>query len=193
MSCGRFHSPHSGSTDTRPRLLGALILAAAVLYYASTSEVAWLFLLAYWIFALVVASLIYAYWNRGLSGGLTVVGTESGTGSPMEELPEQLLGSGPRVPVFEGDRMSVQLRIKPRHGTRGPARILGSVGGTDLSAAAGRVPKAGSAASPTLGPLRRGPVGVRGSAAATGDPLASFTHPASATDPQLTPPLPQVP
>src|SRR6266446_8105575 len=103
--------------------------AAAVLYYASTSEVAWLFLLAYWIFALVVAALIYAYWNRGISGGLTVVGTESATGSPLEELPEQLLGSGPRVPVFEGDRMSVQLRIQPRHGTRGPARILGSVGG----------------------------------------------------------------
>ncbi len=109
MSSPQSHSLHSGSTDTTLRLFGALILAAAVLCYASTSEVAWLFLLAYWIFALVVASLIYAFWNRGLSGGLTVVGTESGTGSPMEELPEQLLGSGPRVPVFEGDRMTVQL------------------------------------------------------------------------------------
>ncbi len=143
MSSPQCHSLHSGSTDTTPRLLGALILAAAVLYYATTSEVAWLFLLAYWIFALVVASLIYAYWNRGLSGELTVVGTESGTGSPMEELPEQLMGSGPRVPVFEGDRMTVQLRIQPRHGTRGPARMSGSVAGADLSAAAGRVPKAG--------------------------------------------------
>ena len=139
-SSRRFHFLHSGSTDTTPRLFGALILAAAVLYYASTSEVAWLFLLAYWIFALVVASLIYALWNRGFSSILTVVGTESGTGSPMEELPEQLLGSGPRVPVFEGDRMSVQLRIKPRHGTRGPARIFGSVGGTDLTAAAAKTP-----------------------------------------------------
>src|SRR5260370_17035800 len=130
MSSPQYHSLHSGSTETRPRLLGALILAAAVLYYASTSEVAWLFLLAYWIFALVVASLIYAYWNRGLSGELTVVGTESGTGSPMEELPEQLPGRGPRVPVFEGDRMSVQLRIRPRHGTPRPPRILRSASTT---------------------------------------------------------------
>ena len=107
MSSPQSHSRHSGSTDTTPRLFGALILAAAVLYYATTSEVAWLFLLAYWIFALVVASLIYAYWNRGLSGELTVVGTESGTGSPMEELPQQLLGSGPRVPVFEIGRAHV--------------------------------------------------------------------------------------
>src|SRR5260370_12287505 len=143
MSSPQSHSLHSGSTETRPRLLGALILAAAVLYYASTSEVAWLFLLAYWIFALVVASLIYAFWNRGFSSGLTVVGSESGTGSPMEELPEQLLSSGPRVPVFARDRMSVQLRIKSRHGTRGPARILGSRGGPAPSAAAGRLPKDG--------------------------------------------------
>src|SRR5260370_7526655 len=115
MSSPQSHSLHSGSTETRPRLLGALILAAAVLYYASTSEVAWLFLLAYWIFALVVASLIYAFWNRGFSSGLTVVGTESGTGSPMEELPEQLLTTGPRGPVFEANRLICQLPFKPRH------------------------------------------------------------------------------
>jgi uncharacterized protein (DUF58 family) len=191
MSSPQYHSRHSGSTDTRPRLLGALILAAAVLYYASTSEVAWLFLLAYWIFALMVASLIYAFWNRGLSGGLTVVGTESSTGSPMEELPEQLLGSGPRVPVFEGDRMTVQLRIKPRHGTRGPARMSGSIAGADLSAAAGRVPKAGWAESRLLGPLRRGPVGVQGLAVETGDPLGFFTHRSKGSDSELTLVLPR--
>jgi uncharacterized protein (DUF58 family) len=148
-------------------------------------------LLAYWIFALVVASLVYALWNRGLSGGLTVVGTESGEGSSMEELPEQLLSSGPRVPVFEGDRMSVQLRIKSRHGTRGPARILGSVAGTDLSAAAGRVPKEGWAERRLLGPLRRGSVGVRGLALETGDPLGFFTHRGNGLDSELTLVLPR--
>jgi uncharacterized protein (DUF58 family) len=148
-------------------------------------------LLAYWIFALVVASLIYALWNRGFSGGLTVVGTESGEGSPMEELPEQLLSSGPRVPVFEGDRMSVQLRIKSRHGTRGPARILGSVAGTDLSAAAGRVPQEGWTERRSLGPLRRGPVGVRGLAMESGDPLGFFTHRGNGNDSELTLVLPR--
>ncbi len=191
MSSRRFHSHRSGSTDTTPRLFGALILAAAVLYYASTSEVAWLFLLAYWIFALAVVSLLYAFWNRGLSGELTVVSTESGEGSPMEELPEQLLSSGPRVPVFEGDRMSVRLRIKSRHGARGPARISGSVAGTDLSAATGRVPKDGWSELRALGALRRGPVGVRGLAVETGDPLGFFTHRSKGNDSELTLVLPR--
>src|SRR5258708_20622873 len=88
--CG---GPPVQDTDTTPRLLGALILAAAVLYYASTSEGSWLFLLAYWIFALVVASLIYAFWNRGFTSSLTLVRTESAPHSPIEELPEQLLAS----------------------------------------------------------------------------------------------------
>jgi len=191
MSSRRFHSHRSGNTDTTPRLFGALILAAAVLYYASTSEVAWLFLLAYWILALAVVSLLYAFWNRGLSGELTVVSTESGEGSPMEELPEQLLSSGPRVPVFEGDRMSVRLRIKSRHGTRGPARMSGSVAGTDLSAATGRVPKDGWSELRALGALRRGPVGVRGLAVETGDPLGFFTHRSKGNDSELTLVLPR--
>src|SRR5260370_18530755 len=109
----------------------------------------------------------------------------------MDELPEQLLSSGPRVPVFEGDRMSVQLRIKSRHGTGGPARILGSVGGTDLSAAAGRVPKDGWSESRVLGPLHRGPVGVRGLAVETGDPLGFFTHRGKGSDSELTLVLPR--
>jgi len=148
-------------------------------------------LLAYWIFALVVASLVYTLWNRGLTGGLTVAGTESGEGSPIDELPEQLLSTGPRVPVFEGDRMSLQLRLESRHGTRGPARILGSVAGTDVSAAAGRVPKEGWAESRSLGPLRRGPVGVRGLAIETGDPLGFFTLRGNGLDSELTVVLPR--
>jgi uncharacterized protein (DUF58 family) len=148
-------------------------------------------LLAYWIFALAVVSLLYAFWNRGLSGELTVVSTESSEGSPMEELPEQLLSSGPRVPVFEGDRMSVRLRIKSRHGTRGPARMSGSVAGTDLSAAAGRVPTDGWSELRVLGALRRGPVGVRGLAVETGDPLGFFTHRSKANDSELTLVLPR--
>jgi uncharacterized protein (DUF58 family) len=139
----------------------------------------------------VVASLIYAFWNRGFIGGLKIISTESGEGSPMEELPEQILSSGPRVPVFEGDRMNVRLRIKSKRGTRGPARISGSVGGTDLSVAAGRVPKEGWAELRLLGPLRRGPVGVRRVTIERGDPLGFFTHRSKGIDSELTLVLPR--
>jgi hypothetical protein len=41
-------------------VVGALAVAFIVFYYGSTSEVAWLFLLAYWIAALIVAAYVYA-------------------------------------------------------------------------------------------------------------------------------------
>jgi uncharacterized protein (DUF58 family) len=148
-------------------------------------------LLAYWIFALVAASLVYALWNGGFSGGLTVVGTQIGEGSPMEELPEQILAGGPRVPVFERDRMEVELQIKSRHGTRGPARVYGSVAGTDLSAAAGRVPREGWAERRMLGTLRRGPVEVQGLAIERGDPLGFFRRRTSGQDSELALVLPR--
>ena len=148
-------------------------------------------MLAYWIFALVVASLVYAVWNGGFTGGLTVVGTQIGDGSPMEELPEQILAGGPRVPIFEGDRMEVELQIKSRHGTRGPARVYGSVTGTELSTAAGRVPKQGWAERRMLGPLRRGPVGVQGLAIERGDPLGFFRHRTRGQDSELALVLPK--
>src|SRR5207245_11304776 len=148
--------------------------AAAVLDSAGTSEVALLFLLVYWIFALVIASLAYAAWNRGLRGGVRVVGIESSQGSPVDELPVQILAAGPLVPVFEGDRMQVALEIESKHGTRGPGRIFGSVGGSELSAAAGRVPKEGWTEFRELGPLRRGPVVASGWTTESGDPLGFF-------------------
>jgi uncharacterized protein (DUF58 family) len=135
-----------------------------------------LFLLAYWIAALVVVSLAYAFWNGGLTGGLRVVGTESAEGSPIEQLPERILGGGPRVPVFEGDRIKVRLRIKSPRGTRGPARISAFIGTTQLSTAAGLVPKEGWAEVRIVGPVRRGPIGVRGLILQRGDPLGFFTH-----------------
>lgn len=161
------------------------------MYYAGTSEVAWLFLLAYWILALVVASLCYAFWNRGFKSKLTLVGTDSGEGSPAEELPEQILNIGPAVPVFERDRMKVRLTIESKRGTRGPARISASVGGIQLAAAAGRVPKTGWAEVRVLGPLRRGSVGVQGFVIERGDPLGFFTHRFRRADSEWPPVLPQ--
>lgn len=123
----------------------------------------------------MVVSFGYAVWNAGLTGGLAVVGTESAEGSPIEQLPERILGSGPRVPVFEGDRIKVRLRIKSPRGTRGPARISASIGTTQLATAAGLVRKEGWAEVRVVGPVRRGPLGVRGLILERGDPLGFFT------------------
>src|SRR5665213_1438645 len=88
------------------RFIGALAVALIVFYYGSTSEVAWLFLLAYWIVALVVAAYIYGLWNRrGLGARFSLAGTQPAPDSPLATLPEQLLRSGPiPAPIFEGDR-----------------------------------------------------------------------------------------
>jgi uncharacterized protein (DUF58 family) len=133
----------------------------------------------------VVVSLAYAFWNRGLTGGLAVIGTESAEGSPMEQLPEGILNVGPRVPVFEGDRVKVSLRIESPRGTRGPARISASVGATQLSAAAGLVRKEGWVEVYVVGPLRRGPIGARGLTLERGDPLGFFAHRGRGVDAEL--------
>ena len=65
------------------RFVGALAVAAVVFYYGSTSEVAWLFLLAYWIAALIVAAYAYARWNwRGLTADFGLGGTRPAPDSP---------------------------------------------------------------------------------------------------------------
>ena len=82
-----------------------------VFYYGSTSEVAWLFLLAYWIVAMVVVAYAYARWNwRGLRGRIAVRGAQPGPDSPLELLPDRLVGSGPvPTPIFEGDSVEIEL------------------------------------------------------------------------------------
>jgi uncharacterized protein (DUF58 family) len=95
------------------------------------------------------------------------------------------------VPVFEGDRMKVRIKLASRHGTRGPARVSGWFGGTELSAAAGRVPKEGWSELRVLGPLRRGPVAARDWAMERGDPLGFFNHRNKGKDFELTLVLPR--
>jgi len=166
-------------------------LAAAVFYYGGTSNVPWLYLLSYWIVALVVVAALYALWNRGLRGSLHVRGTESGDGSPINELPVRILGSGPAVPVFEGDRARVEIRIESGRGARGPARLSGSIGTAKLSAASGLVPRGGWGDERTVGPLRRGPVGARSWVLESGDPLGFFRHHGPGVDSELALVLPR--
>ncbi|HEY8842165.1 MAG TPA: DUF58 domain-containing protein [Candidatus Dormibacteraeota bacterium] len=151
-------------------------MAAAVFYYGTTSEVAWLFLLAYWIAALVVAAYVYARWNwRGLRADLGLGGARPGPDSPIDALPEQLLRSGPLpAPVFEGDQADIELRMTTTGGARGPARLSGSIGGADVRAATGLVPRAGWVERRTLGPLPRGAIVASNWILESSDPLGFF-------------------
>lgn len=150
-----------------------------------------MFLLAYWIGALAIGAFCYAQWNRGLSGALQVHATEPGEGSPIEILPEHILNGGPLVPVFEGDRMQVELRIESPRGTRGPARITGAVGATSLSAAAGLVPRQGWGELRSVGPVKRGSIGARGWVLESGDPLGFFRRRGPGLDSELALALPR--
>ncbi len=158
------------------RLAGALAVAAAVFYYGTTSEVAWLFLLAYWIAAMVVAAYVYASWNwRGLRADLGLGGATSGSDSPLEALPEQLLRSGPLPePVFEGDQADIELRLTTTGGARGPARLSGSISGAEVGAATGLVPRSGWVERRTVGPLGRGAIVASNWVLESSDPLGFF-------------------
>jgi len=113
-----------------PRFFGALALAAAVFYYGGSSNVAWLYLLAYWIAALVVTAWFYARWNRGLRGALKVHSSDRGEGSPMEHLPERILAAGAAWTASKSDAVARRARLRKatmnlvvRHPSRLPAAL----------------------------------------------------------------------
>jgi uncharacterized protein (DUF58 family) len=162
-------------------------------YYGASSEVAWLFLLAYWIAALIIVSFFYARWNwKRLYGELVLHGGEPGPDSPLEDLPEQLVRSGPLpAPVFEGDRLSIELGLRTRGAARGPARISGSVAGSELSGATGVVPRPGWSELRVVGPVGRGPVEARSWVLEAGDPLGLFRHRGRVADHEVALVLPQ--
>src|ERR1700682_4041666 len=132
---------------------GAVAVAAVFFYYAGTSEVAWLYLLAYWIAALIVASFLYQLWNRGFRGEIFVRGYKFAAGVPQGALPGGGLSRGPR----------------------GPARMTGSVAGVELAIAAGLVSKKGWTEQKVVGPVRRGPVSPTGWRLYAGDLLGLYS------------------
>ena len=117
---------------------------------------------------------------------------EAEPGSPLDELPEQVLRSGPiPAPIFEGDRMTLDLRLVSPRGTRGPARMNGRVGEMELSAAAGLIPPGGASHLETVGPLRRGAVGATGWVLETSDLIGLFAQRARAGDSEVALVLPR--
>jgi len=155
--------------------------------------VSWLFLLAWWVLALIVAAAIYSAWNRtGLSLHLWVRSIAPAPGSPAEELPEQLLRSGPLPsPVFEGDGLELDIVFRADRGARGPAWAIGKVGDKEAWAGTGLVPRAGWSRAWTLRSLRRGPVGARAWKLQTSDPLGFFAGLTRSDDSEIALALPR--
>ena len=152
------------------RFYGAVALAVVLLFYGANSEVVWLYLLAYWIAALVAASLAYALWNRGVGLSAQLVGIRRADDFDSAGMPEHVAISAP----FEFDRLRFKITLDSASGTRGPARAYGRLGPAAAAIAAGVIPKSGHSEEPSLQPSRRGPVAMADWWLETGDPLGLF-------------------
>jgi uncharacterized protein (DUF58 family) len=143
--------------------------------------------------ALIVAAYVYARWNRhGLTASFALAGTKPAADSPLDDLPEQLLRSGPiPAPVFEGDQAEIELAVHTRGSARGPARLSGTIGGVEVRAATGVVPRAGWTERRTVGPLGRGPVLAEACVLESSDPLGFFRFRRKGADGEITLVLPR--
>jgi uncharacterized protein (DUF58 family) len=92
----------------------------------------------------------------------------------VEDLPESLLNARPARTAFEGDTISIDLELVSSRGTRGPARMSGSVAGQEMTSAAGLVSKKGWTERRVVEQVRRGPVISTGWTLDTGDLLGFF-------------------
>ncbi len=159
------------------RLLGALALSVVVYFYGATSEVAWLFLFGFLLWAAILAMLVYARWNaRGLGGGIRLQDVAPSELSPVNEIPEREFRDAPLpAPVFEGDTIGFELRLDHAGSwAHGPARISVGVGEVALEVGAGVVPAEGWRARRSLGPVGRGPLAASRLVVESSDPLALF-------------------
>ncbi len=158
-----------------------------------TSEVSWLFLLAAWLLALIVACGAYAVWNRaGLRLEHAVESSRPGAGSPLHELPEQMLRTSPyQAPVFETDSLELTVRLRTNGAARGPAWTRGQAGGAEIALGTGVVPRAGWSRVKEIRELRRGPIGATGWSLGTSDPLGFFRGRRSSPDAEVALVLPR--
>src|SRR6266851_3879315 len=159
----------------RARVLGVVVLGLVVYAYGSTSQVAWLFLVAYWLWALAVAGLVYAAWNgRALEAAAELRPGEPGPDSPAQWLPDPVLRTAPAGILFEGDPGRLAVGLRSRGGTRGPARVSGQVAGLAAGAGAGRIGEGGVEEERPLAGLPRGVVRAEGFVLESSDPLGLF-------------------
>jgi hypothetical protein len=158
------------------RVAGVFVLALVVYAYGSTSEVSWLFLLAYWLWAMLVAAALYAAWNRP-SRIRCASGVGRGPvhpGSPLDWLPAPVARAMPAKSHFEGDGAQLKMVVRSRRGTRGPALLRGRVGALDFRIGAGAVGELGLTREFALEHLVRGVLRIEGLVLEAGDPLGLF-------------------
>ena len=142
--------------------------------YGATSGVPWLFLLGDCVFALIVVAAFYMMWNLPAAFRLHINLKSSvpGPHSPLEELPENLLTTGPIPgPVFEDDRLELEVGLDTKGSLGGPAWIRGNIGSSEITFGTGVVPKGGWRRSEMVGKVRRGPVSATSWTVSTSDPL----------------------
>ncbi len=158
------------------RVAGVFVLALVVYAYGSTSEVSWLFLLAYWLWAMLAAAAVYAAWNRPRR-----IRASSGVGrravhpdSPLDWLPAPVVRGMPAKSHFEGDGALVRITLRSRRGTRGPALLRGRVGPVDFRIGVGAVGEPGLSREFVLEHLERGVLRLEDLMLEAGDPLGLF-------------------
>ncbi len=175
------------------RVVGALALWLVLEWYGATSEVSWLFLLAAWLLALVVACGAYALWNRaGLTLHLGVERSRPAADSPAEALPDSVLRTSPHAaPVFEKDALDLAVGLRTKGGARGPAWVNGLINGKQVRFATGVVPTKGWTRMKVLSELSRGPVGASDWNIGTSDPLGFFRGRRSCSDSEVALVLPR--
>lgn len=146
------------------------------MWYAATSEVPWLFLLAAWLIGLAVAVGMYAWWNgRGLSLHLDARSVRPAPGSPLEDLPEQVLRTAPTpAAIFEGDSLELEVGLDTAGAARGPASVAGNVGGKRIALATGLVPRGGWREVAVIPRVSRGALGAASWEIGSGDFLGFF-------------------
>lgn len=104
----------------------------------------------------------YAAWNSiGLRLVVKATGVRAAAGSPLEELPEQLLRTAPLpAAIFEGDALDLEVGLNTTGSARGPATVTGNVGGQQVTFSTGVVPRRGWRRTVEIPSLRRGPLGA---------------------------------
>jgi uncharacterized protein (DUF58 family) len=175
------------------RTFGAAFLYLILLWYAATSEVQWLFLLALWLMALVLAAFVYAAWNRrGVTLRLTVRESRPGAGSPATELPDAVLRRSPfQAPLFEGDGIGLEIAFRAQRRPRGPVWAYGQVGGRRFSAGTGIVTKKGWSQLWRARAATRGVMLSTGWRLGTSDPFGFFQGFRKAADREVALVLPK--
>jgi uncharacterized protein (DUF58 family) len=147
--------------------------------------VAWLFLLSYWIAAIIAASFVYSLWNRGLEAAVRVAEIRH-TGEVMPSAAADIV-AGP----FETDELTVELSLRARKGTRGPFRVRLEIGDLEVDLATGVVTRAGYIEKLALPSQRRGTLAARDWRFESGDPLGLFVLRGGRPDDELALVLPR--